>query len=260
MTGLNSVAVQRLPMQIPDRGIGSPSAELTDCAIRSLALTSLEIQLFLVDLNAYAFADTLNALSKKEHDLAARLAFEQDRHHYLAAHCALRSVLSQHLSIDQSQLAFDQGVHGKPFVAGHQSCMFNMSHSGGYALIGIGLNAEIGVDIEAHRQIRDAGQLKSHIFSAAEQRAHEAIEPALQDEALLRGWTRKEACLKALGYGLTISPAGFETGFAESVQRVQISSPDGTKMVDVESVFVAPGLSAAVARVVKPDSQPIRVC
>ncbi len=250
----------RLQMQVPDRGIGSPPAELADCAIESLALTGLEIRLFLVDLNAYAFADTLKTLSRKEHDLAARFAFEQDRRHYLAAHCALRSVLSRHLSVDQSQFVFNQGVHGKPFVAGHPSCMFNMSHSGGYALIGVGLNAEIGVDIEAYRPIRDAGQLKPHIFSAAEQYAHEAIEPGLQDEALLRAWTRKEACLKALGYGLMISPASFETGFAESAQRVEISSPDGAKMVDVESVPVAPGLSAAVARVVKPDSQSIHFC
>ncbi len=88
-------------------------------------------------------------------------------------------------------------------MRGDSQIRFNMSHSGGLALIAFAVDCEIGVDLEEVRKISDLEQIASHFFCRAEASELLSINDAkLQEEAFFRCWTRKEAYIKAVGDGL----------------------------------------------------------
>lgn len=90
---------------------------------------------------------------------------------------------------------------GKPFFPGRPDLHFNVSHSGGLALCGVG-SASLGVDIEAVRP-RRAG-LARYICSPAEYAWYEALGGDW--EGLYTIWTLKEARVKCTGRGLRQRP------------------------------------------------------
>jgi len=68
--------------------------------------------------------------------------------------------------------------------------------------------------------------------------------------AFLRRWTRKEACLKALGTGLHVEPSTFAVGGSGGARQVCVPTISGPRDVQVIDVEVAPGWVGALARVV----------
>jgi 4'-phosphopantetheinyl transferase len=117
------------------------------------------------------------------------------------------------------QIAFCSGPGGKPELAAidgassPQSPRFNVTHSDELALVALNLTLEVGIDLERRRRISQADRIVETYFTEAE-RVHFAslAEPA-RDEAFIRGWTRKEAILKAQGVGLAGLATGYETMF-----------------------------------------------
>lgn len=88
--------------------------------------------------------------------------------------------------------------NGKPSLANSET-RFNVSHRGEDFLIGLTHGMEVGLDLErvpAH-WTPEEGLLKDNF--ADSERALIASDPAL----FWKGWTRKEACIKALGVGLS---------------------------------------------------------
>jgi Phosphopantetheinyl transferase len=97
-------------------------------------------------------------------------------------------------------VSFRRGPHGKPYLNG-SPLQFNLSHSGGLALVAVSLT-EVGIDVEAARSTFDPVSLAARFLSAADAASLQALpEPERHDE-FLRLWTRKEAALKAIGFGL----------------------------------------------------------
>ena len=95
--------------------------------------------------------------------------------------------------------------------------------------------------------MRDVSALAAMNFTRAEQ-AELAMAPQdMRDRMFLSGWTRKEACLKALGSGLSIAPSTFECGLAARDARVFIPVSAFRAEIDVQSIDVDAGHMAAVA-------------
>ena len=80
-------------------------------------------------------------------------------------------------------------------------------------LIAVSLDGELGVDLERLRTISEAARIVESYFSSAEQAQFAALEEPLSASAFLRGWTRKEAILKAKGVGLAGLATSYETMF-----------------------------------------------
>lgn len=184
-------------------------------------------------------------LSSAELGRAARFLRERDRRRFLAARCALRQRLAQHLGVSAGALRFVEGPEGKPFLADAPRCHFNLSHSEDLALVGIGDRSELGVDIEVLRPVDDAQPLARSHFTAAEFDAMMALDERARAAAFLRIWTRKEACLKALGTGLSIAPSSFEVGLEPDFTELTIDRPSGAVRLAVRSID--PGASAVAA-------------
>jgi 4'-phosphopantetheinyl transferase len=215
--------------------------------LRPWHVQPLDLRLWLVDLQVWPTQQG-PSLDDDERHRAERFVFERDRRRYIAAHRALREVLASEAELAEG-VSFIVGPYGKPALAQAGACRFNLSHSGDWALIGTAFDAEIGVDLELERPIEDLDALARQNFTEAER-----VELAAQSEpqaalrCFLSGWTRKEACLKALGSGLSIAPSVFNVGLAPTRRHVRIPTGRSTAMVEVESIALGPGMLAAVAR------------
>jgi 4'-phosphopantetheinyl transferase len=79
---------------------------------------------------------------------------------------------------------------------------FNLSHSGGIALIGVARGFEVGVDIERHRPDTELTGPAEIVMSDGELRAWLELSEEDRYRGFFRLWTRKEAYIKATGRGL----------------------------------------------------------
>ena len=192
-------------------------------------------ELWLFELQTQPALGWLAWLSEGERSKAARFVFERDRRRYLAAHTMLRHLLSRHTSIPPAQLEFNEGRFGKPALRHVADCSFNLSHSEDIAVLLIAARGEIGVDVEMHRLMPDAQLLAERNFSRAECASLRSIDSPQRDAAFLTGWTRKEACLKAVGSGLSIAPDTFTAGLTHEPCTTSIDTPDGCLEVAVQS-------------------------
>ena len=194
------------------------------------------LQLWWTDLDALPpDASAEDVLSADERARAARFVRDVHRRRYTAAHTRLRELLALHTGQAAAQLQFDIGRFGKPALRGEPSCAFNMSHSQELAAFALAPEGEIGVDIERLCEMPDTEALARHHFTPAEQAALAHAPAADRTLVFLYGWTRKEACLKAIGCGLQVDPHTFEVGLHPGRRDVSVLSPDGPVTVAVES-------------------------
>lgn len=192
-------------------------------------------------------------LSDEERARAARFVFERDRRLYVNAHVRLRQALSARTGRLPHTLAYEIGPHGKPSLSGG-GCAFNMSHSGPLAWIVMADDGDIGVDVEARRPMADADDLAARLYTADERATIARAGRHGRDLAFLTCWTRKEACLKALGVGLLVEPGTFEAGASMDAAVARIATPRGEFDVEVRSLVLDESSIGAVARVCPPHT------
>jgi 4'-phosphopantetheinyl transferase len=219
---------------------------------RRLAAPAADLELWHIDLRFLPSPPMLACLSAQERSRSARFVFERDRRRFEAAHTALRQLLAARLGTEPRDLQFREGPHGKPALdeARHaRRCAFNLSHCDDEALVAIAAEGEIGVDVEVLRPMPDALTLARRNFSAEECAELEATDAASRELGFFTAWTRKEACLKAVGSGLSIAPNTFTAGLQHGAQRAAIHTARGRVDVAVQSLCQAQHLVVAWARV-----------
>ena len=160
------------------------------------------------------------------------MVFERDAKRYLAGRHALRSVLSQALGQPPEDLCIEIDAAGKPWLPHDAGLQFNLSHSEHFCLIATGPAAAIGVDVEVVRPVADAQALAEAHFSAAERDQWAATAVAERDRAFLGVWTRKEACLKALGVGLSAQPSTLDV--SRSAVDAEVAVPLGSEHCETQ--------------------------
>lgn len=152
-----------------------------------------------------AFADRHNQFAEclSEEDLLRlnRYTNEAARSMFLVSRGALRMLLGQHLNIQPKSIDIANHEHGKPFLPAHRDFFFNISHSRSLALIAFAL-APVGVDVEFLQRQVDFAAVMRRFFSADEQADWSKNQVPSPEQAFFRGWTRKEAILKATGEGI----------------------------------------------------------
>jgi 4'-phosphopantetheinyl transferase len=178
-------------------------------------------------------------LSPEERDRAARFRFEVDRLRWTRARSVLRHLLGSYLGREPDAIDFASGRHGKPALAGEEGIDFNLSHSGGTALLAFAIENPVGVDVEVAERSRDMLGVAARAFGRDELERLQALPPAEREGEFLRLWVRHEAALKCRGDRLGAPPKF-----------------DGLSMHDLE---VGPGAAAAVALEHSVDAVMLRV-
>lgn len=192
-----------------------------------------EVHVWFVDIGEAAASPCPDLLSADEVERAGRFRFERDRTRFVLARTALRCRLGDYLGCSPREIRFGYNLHGKPFLVepkGGPRLGFNLSHSGGRALLGFTSGAAVGVDLERKVPVPDATDLAAQFFARAEREALASMAPARREHAFLAGWTRKEAMVKALGEGL---------GFPLDLFQVSLSLDEPARLVALEGADAA---------------------
>jgi 4'-phosphopantetheinyl transferase len=177
-------------------------------------MTQIDLYWIAIEQWVPQFAALEALLSAEERDRAARFHAHEDCVRFVVAHGWLRRILSGHTGTPPERLAVLTGDHGKPFIAG--ACQFNLSYGKGAALIATA-DFPVGVDVEALHEVRDAAAIAQKFFAPEEAAAVAACETSTRSNVFLTLWTRHEAFVKAVGYGLGKDRGYFGAGLQSAI-------------------------------------------
>ncbi|MET9566627.1 4'-phosphopantetheinyl transferase family protein [Streptomyces tauricus] len=121
---------------------------------------------------------------------------------FAVAHTAVRAVLGRYLRRPPAALRWASAGHGKPVFEGElRDWHWNLSRSGGYALMAVGRHSPVGADIERVSVPARAALPLARRFLPPDEAAQvaRARTPFARRAAYHRLLARKEACVKAVG-------------------------------------------------------------
>jgi 4'-phosphopantetheinyl transferase len=186
-----------------------------------------DIHIWQIPLTPLDTAPDARWLDAEERRRAAAFKFDADRHRFMAAHAALRAALAFHACCAPDALQLATSADGKPYLRG-SAWQFNLSHSENLALLAVTRGGPLGIDVERVRPLgsrrgtaTDAGDelaLAERHYSPAEVRHLQALPERERRAAFFCCWTRKEACVKALGTGIFTDLRAIEVGFDGGVR------------------------------------------
>lgn len=160
-------------------------------------------------------------LSAAERRRAEQIRRPGGRDEWVASRLALREVLCRYLELAPGAIRLRAGAHGKPELAGGGQPRFNLSHSGGLALVAVAAEREVGVDVERIDPSRDFLALAARALGPEAVAALRATAGEERARAFYDLWVRHEARLKCGGGGLAgPEPAG-------SLVVRSLTAPDG---------------------------------
>ena len=192
-------------------------------------------------------------LSIDELRRADRYHRQLDRCRYVVAHGAMRELLADYTAQTPRDVSFGHKAAGKPFLRddrGDQRLRFNLSHAGEWAVLGIALSTEVGIDIEQIDSNVSFEAVAERFFSRSEFEALREVPSEQRTVAFFTAWTRKEAYVKARGEGIASRLGGFSISIApEQIPILLTDSIDARAALHwrIYDLDIAPGYAAAIA-------------
>jgi|HubBroStandDraft_1064217.scaffolds.fasta_scaffold124174_2 4'-phosphopantetheinyl transferase len=175
-------------------------------ARRQLTGTDIHVWAAALRQSAEPISSLESTLSTEECERAKKFHFERDRNRFIIVRGILRALLGSYVTVAPEKLKFAYGPNGKPVLAdmpGPDTLHFNLAHSGDLMVIALTRAGAIGIDVEQVRLMHDTENIAARFFSSNEATKLKALSKGQQTEAFFNLWTRKEACLKAMGEGLS---------------------------------------------------------
>jgi 4'-phosphopantetheinyl transferase len=146
-------------------------------------------------------------LSAEERARALRFGTDALRQSWIVGRATLRVLLGGVLDVAPGDVPLARGRRGRPILVASGAPDFNVSHTRGIALVGIGDrlpgDARIGVDIEHRDRAVDADRVASKFMTPGERRHLQDLPEDERRPRFLRLWTCKEAMSKATGDALS---------------------------------------------------------
>jgi 4'-phosphopantetheinyl transferase len=219
-----------------------------------LPLPEDEVQLWRIDLEALGPEESRwqKLLSSDELERASRFHLPRDRQRFVTSRALLRTILSAYLATDPGTLSFSYSSKEKPSLGpahADSNVAFNISHSGGVALLAFTRGREIGVDVEQARSNFELEAIARRFFSPAEQKQLADVPADERPDAFFRCWTRKEAYIKATGDGLSLPLRQFDVALEAGTSNALLATrPDGSEAARwlLREVPAGPGYIAAL--------------
>jgi 4'-phosphopantetheinyl transferase len=206
-------------------------------------LASVEIQLAILDVDPVERKNYEAMLRPEELARATQFHFATDAERYIVRHGKLRELLGARLGCAPREVPLNTGSFGKPSVA-RSDLRFSLSHSNGVALYVFGRDMDIGCDIEWRRPELAKERVAERFFSDRELRSLREVPCSRWVEAFFNCWTRKEAFVKALGFGVSYPLKAFDVSLAPGEPAALLRGPLGWLLRSFEPLE---GLQAAIA-------------
>ena len=211
------------------------------------ALAAGDIHVWRLDLAGDCPNNSEQYLHRADLHRASRFVFDRDRKRFLRARYGTRQLLARYLGTPPLHLTFAFSPNGKPMLDSEFGLGFNLSHSGNFGLLAVGLSEGIGVDIEEVTVKSDVRQVADSVLTEQEMASLETVADKDLTLPFLTCWTRKEACLKALGVGLTVDLGSIPVGTEPARRRIVIRGAPAGSFVEVDSLMRDERCVAAVA-------------
>lgn len=149
------------------------------------------------------------------------------RNRYVESWGLVREILAEYTGAPPETLRISRQQYGKPYLSGFPELSFNLSHSGGYMLVAVAWQCQLGVDIEQVKSRGNFTGLVNKCFAGPEIAWWKALPESEKVPAFFRLWTRKEAFVKATGRGIALGMQHVETDPETPGGFVQIPEPYG---------------------------------
>jgi len=172
----------------------------------------------------------ISTLSDEEISRGQRFINPKHSRYFLLAHAILRNVLSRYIDQAPEKIIFKKTQYGKPFLA-DSDLQFNLSHSNERVLVAVSMHHRVGIDVEFMQTNHRFDDLVQRFFSVEEQQEY-ALYTSEEAKrlAFYRGWTRKEAYLKATGLGLSFPLDQFAVSLEQSEKHALLRVKDDTSV------------------------------
>lgn len=194
-----------MPFRIAQTGTHFPFSTLPEQDFR---LAAQRIDIWQYPLTTlWSEAETL--LNTEELQRAKRFHFERHQRRFTIARAMLRLILARYLDLKPHDLEFSTNAYGKPFLTHPSQIQFNLSHSQDLALLAIGQEHPVGIDIEFFSS-RPFQGISNLMFSAQEIQSYERVPANIRALAFFHVWAQKEAFIKASGMGLSYPTQTFD--------------------------------------------------
>jgi 4'-phosphopantetheinyl transferase len=227
---------------------------VTGARERAAAFTDDDVEVVVArpDVGPDAVSASAALLSDGERQRARRFAFDRDRNRFIVTRALLRQLLAVRLGVGPESVELVSGARGKPALGGRfaaSNLRFNVSHCEDVAVYAFSSGREVGVDVEAVRELPDADDVAARWFSPREYATYRALEPGERALGFFQCWTRKEAFIKALGDGLYHPLDRFDVSLApgEPARILRVEDAPGERCGwGLEGFSPVPGFVAAV--------------
>ena len=163
----------------------------------------------------------------------------------------LCTLLARYTGCHPAEIRFVHGPRGKPSLDARfrpDGIEFNVSHSGGTALIALAKGWPVGIDVERISEVPGAELIARRWFSPEEDESILSLPAGARAVAFCRCWTRKEAVVKAIGGSMAeLSRAvTVSTDPREAARIVAMPSVAGIAEWHLEDVAAGDGFAAAL--------------
>jgi 4'-phosphopantetheinyl transferase len=202
-----------------------------------------------VNVDLYASNAEPGEIAAADVARAVRMTTVDDVIRVLGTRRALREILGDALECEPASLKFGTTSLGKPTLLNH-NVSFNTSRSGPEALVGLNRTREIGVDIETVTELRHLDELCETALTDSERQSIGCERREDISVRFLIAWTRKEACMKALGMGLKLAPSALDVGCELDTRRIVTGEGPASRAVAVQSFRSPRNAVGAVACVI----------
>jgi len=198
-------------------------------------------------LNRKELSAVAAVLSSEEFDQSAGFMSETLRCRWMAAHGALRMILAAYTGMAPGDLRFMTKPTGKPeLVAADLS--FNLTHTEDLAFIAVAAGGMVGIDAEVVHPEFPWECIARTFFAGEEVSALYQLAPEFRAQAFYSCWTRKEAYLKALGFGFQAALDKFQVAVgADEPLLLHINGDSGQAaqwgLIDISTAGVAVALA-----------------
>ncbi|MDY3560435.1 4'-phosphopantetheinyl transferase superfamily protein [Gemmata sp. JC673] len=160
-----------------------------------------EVLAWVVELNAPPVHpdELFSWLTPEEQVRAQRYRIAKAREQFVIGRGLLRGMLGACLGTSPGAVELTYLPSRKPVLCDPAPELhFNVTHTDGVAVLAVA-RRRIGVDVEIVRPMRDADGLVGRYFSPAECAAYRGLPEHAKEAGFFRGWTTKEAVIKAAG-------------------------------------------------------------
>ncbi|MCI5047985.1 MAG: 4'-phosphopantetheinyl transferase superfamily protein [Aquisalinus sp.] len=189
-------------------------------------------------------------LSETEIARARHYRFREHRHRFILRRAFQRIILAAYTGADPRQLAYAMDHPDKPMLADYPELQLSAANSGETGLLCVS-HSLVGIDLEQVAEQPALNLVAQDNFTRSEQQRLAGLSGADWLAAFTRLWTQKEAILKLLGTGLSMSPLEL-TVAADEASATWTDIERGVDCWHLKTFRAADALIATLASTDKP--------